>query len=388
MASGDYAMKRFLNKCAFFAFLAVSPALVFSAQPSEIYVDPSIAADSGTGTIGDPYGDLEYAIEQTTHDTTNGTRVNIKAGATETLAASLEAALADTVTTVAWTCGESDPCVFQGYTATAGDGGIGVISGGGSVSIYVDAANGDYVSFINLNMNTVGANPILVLDNFSGVLFSELHSSTGTGNDAIVCGAGCTIVGNYIHDIQGVGIDTATSNNALIAFNYFENEGVNDFSIGIRLQENGGNVVLRNIFDLDGASDGIRAGQGNHIIGNSIYSNAGTGQGIQIDAGQGGGTIINNLVEGFSGTGGVCIDLDASAAFLHLYGGNAAYNCENEYTTIGDYTVHDMGDNETLSASPFTSASTDDFNPVDTGNVKQGATTGAKPDDADAWFGN
>ena len=43
---------------------------------SEVYVDPSIAADSGTGTIGDPFGDLEYAIEQSTFDTTNGTRVN------------------------------------------------------------------------------------------------------------------------------------------------------------------------------------------------------------------------------------------------------------------------------------------------------------------------
>ena len=47
---------------------------------TEIYVDPSIAADSGTGTIGDPFGDLEYAIEQTTFDTTNGTRLNVKAG--------------------------------------------------------------------------------------------------------------------------------------------------------------------------------------------------------------------------------------------------------------------------------------------------------------------
>ena len=47
---------------------------------TEVYVDPSIAADSGAGTVGDPYGDLEYAIEQTTFDTTNGTRVNIKIG--------------------------------------------------------------------------------------------------------------------------------------------------------------------------------------------------------------------------------------------------------------------------------------------------------------------
>ena len=44
--------------------------------PTELYVDPSIAADSGAGTIGDPYGDLEYCIEQETFDLTNGTRIN------------------------------------------------------------------------------------------------------------------------------------------------------------------------------------------------------------------------------------------------------------------------------------------------------------------------
>ena len=47
---------------------------------TEIYVDPAINADSGTGTIGDPFGDLEYAIKQTTFDTTNGTRVKISIG--------------------------------------------------------------------------------------------------------------------------------------------------------------------------------------------------------------------------------------------------------------------------------------------------------------------
>ncbi len=50
---------------------------------TEIYVDPAIAADSGAGTEGSPYGDLEYAIEQETFDLTNGTRVNIKAGTDE-----------------------------------------------------------------------------------------------------------------------------------------------------------------------------------------------------------------------------------------------------------------------------------------------------------------
>jgi len=31
---------------------------------TEIYVDPAIAANSGTGTSGDPYGDLQYALNR------------------------------------------------------------------------------------------------------------------------------------------------------------------------------------------------------------------------------------------------------------------------------------------------------------------------------------
>lgn len=57
---------------------------------TEVYVDPSIAGDSGAGTVGDPYGDLEYALEQVTRDATNGDRFNIKAGTDEILEFALD----------------------------------------------------------------------------------------------------------------------------------------------------------------------------------------------------------------------------------------------------------------------------------------------------------
>ena len=120
---------------------------------SEIYVDPSIAADSGTGTIGDPFCDLEYAIEQTTFYTTNGTRVNVKAGTDEVLAAVINTAMADTGTTVAWVPAIAAQMIVQGYTAAAGDGGIGGISGGGSIGIMT---TDQFVSFIDMHLHNCG----------------------------------------------------------------------------------------------------------------------------------------------------------------------------------------------------------------------------------------
>lgn len=84
---------------------------------TEIYVDPSIAGDSGAGTIGDPYGDLEYAIEQITFDTSNGNRINIKAGTDEVLAVELGAAISGASISPS----ETAPLIFQGYTTTAGE---------------------------------------------------------------------------------------------------------------------------------------------------------------------------------------------------------------------------------------------------------------------------
>ena len=122
---------------------------------TELYVDPSIAADSGAGTIGDPYGDLEYCLEQEDYDLTNGIRVNIKAGTDEVVAAELSVAMASTAApgkSVAWVPTQAAPCVFQGYTTAAGDGGKGGISGGGSVSIYSDTAL-DFVHFVDLQQH-------------------------------------------------------------------------------------------------------------------------------------------------------------------------------------------------------------------------------------------
>ena len=339
------------------------------AQPTEIYVDPSIAGDSGAGTSADPYGDLEWAIEQTTFDTANGTRVNIKAGTDEALAVEISAAMADTVTTVAWLPSEAGPCVFQGYTAVAGDGGIGGISGGGSVSVYSDTAF-DHVSFIDLHCHNTGSATVIEMDKDCNVIRCEVDNTTGAGIHADLRSS---VMSNHVHNCGAIGISL---DQGMIAFNYLEN-GANDFTTAIKAGAVGTLLIYRNIVSVDGTSDGIAVAERNFVMNNSVWSNGGTGQGIlAATTGQNIRAVMNNLVEGFSGVGGVGFDFSAGNTRVVIYGGNAAYNNTTDYNSPSDYFIDRLGTsdtNEVLGASPFTAASTGDFSPVDTGSVKEGS---------------
>lgn len=331
---------------------------------TEIYVDPSIAGDSGDGSIGDPYGDLEYAIEQETFDTTNGTRVNIKAGTDEVLAANLSTALADTGTSVAWVPTEAAPLIFQGYTATAGDGGICGIDGDGSVPIFSNA-NTDYVFFVNCHLHNTGSNAILLLDNFCGVLGCEIDNTTTT---AMTFGNHTAVVGCYIHNVGGKGIEASAG--TLVFANYFA-DGSNEFTLGVEVETTG--VVLRNRFKLADEAGAIKLGPHCYAIHNSIFSDGSDAKGIAVDGNDLCGGIINNLVEGFSGSGGIGIDYSIAGSHLIFSGGNSVYNCDTDIAAMAGHLFYGLGGDESLSASPFAAASSDNFSPVDTGNVKEGS---------------
>ena len=337
---------------------------------SEIYVDPSIAADSGTGTIGDPFGDLEYAIEQTTFDTTNGTRVNIKAGTAEVLAANLATAMADTVTTVAWAPTSAAPCVFQGYTAVAGDGGIGEISGGGSVPIIENATQSD-VHLKDLKLGNVGANHVIRLDNFCSLVRCEIHTNTGSGLNAVLMDNYNEIMECYFHDCEDPAGNVINTNTiCVIAYNYFIN---NDVTSGTIVDADGSRVENNIIVITEADNSGIVALNNGSIRNNSIYNStgAGTGAGIKTNDTTHQGVIEGNLVEGFAGAGGVGIEYTNDVVFHSR--GNSVYNCTTAYSTGSGAELLIDEDNETLTASPFTDAANGDFDPVDTGNVREGS---------------
>jgi hypothetical protein len=333
---------------------------------SEIYVDPSIAADSGTGTIGDPFGDLEYAIEQATFDTTNGTRVNIKAGTDEVVAVNnaVSVAMADTSVSAAWSMSATAQVVFQGYTSAAGDGGIGGISGGGTNAVFF---NHNYTHLKDLHVHNCGSQIPIRLATSCSVINCEVDDSTSRG---IYVTAGGVVSGNYVHDIGGSAID---ANGCLIEFNLITNNGTKTCTNAISIVSNCS--VLRNIISVDGVSNGItQTGALGLIEHNSIYSNGGTGDGVQwVDTNALTISISNNLIEGFSGTGGSGIAFTGAGLAVAKYGANSIFNCETVAgvpVVLSNELYGGIPGNETLSASPFVNASILDFSPVDTGAVK------------------
>jgi hypothetical protein len=339
---------------------------------TEVYVDPSIAADSGTGTIGDPYGDLEYAIEQTTYDTSNGTRINVKAGTAEVLAADLDTAFADIVTTAAWNPTDRRyPAIIQGYTAAAGDGGIAQIDTNGNG--FYNNGTRDIMHFVDLDIyGGCGANKLINCDQYCIIRNCELQGPC-TASQFIDIGGYSLIDHCYIHnnnvttDVVFVSTTGAAIRNSTIVVGSGEDPTrIVNLSSGTSCHNN---IIIVN--DAN-SIDGIRLTNGGKCWSNSIYSSvAGTGWGIVSDTTSSPQLCANNLVEGFSGTGGRGISIASSNVETF---GNAVYNCTTAYTFTNDAAPGSYwGDNETLTASPFTDAASNDFSPVDTGNVKEGA---------------
>lgn len=335
---------------------------------SEIYVDPSIDADSGTGTIGDPFGDLEYAIEQTIFDTTNGTRVNIKAGTDEVVAVNnaVSTAMADTGTTVAWVPSVTAPAIFQGYTSVAGDGGIGGISGNGSHAIFF---NHNYTHIKDLHVHNCGSNIPIRLAIACSVINCEVDNTTDRG--IYIPSSG--YVGHcYVHDVGGSAIDVIKT---LVENCVITNTGTKTCSQAINAGINC--FIKNNIISVDSTSNGIKFTTENCLIeNNSIYSAGGSGSGINCtDTVALTYSVSNNLIEGFSASGGYGIEIVGAGLTFAKYGANSIYNCETidtspSVTPIG---LLSMTANETLLVSPFTDAANLDFSPVDTGAVKEGA---------------
>ncbi len=336
------------------------------AAYTQTYVDPSINAASGAGTVGDPYGDLQHALDTITK-ATNGDQINIKSGTAEILSAAISLTTYGTPTIIG-------PLIFKGYTTAADDGGQGAISGGGTVAI-INQTSTNYIYFVDLRLyNTGSVSPAISIDDACGIINCKID--TGTGAVAVNMGNIIIFYNNHVTDVNGH-FDVAGGN---ISRNFFEDGVTNQFSTKVIDVSSGTRketTIEHNIISISGSCIGIEVTDGCSIRNNSIYaSGAATGRGISCDATSGRHMYdcSNNLIEGFSGTGG--IGIRGGGEGNYVYQGNAVYDCATEYSG-SDLTDRDMwGDpatNETLSASPFTSASTGDFSRVDTGSVKEGS---------------
>lgn len=203
-----------------------------------------------------------------------------------------------------------------------------------------------------MRWTNTGSATVITLGNGCLCLNCEIDTSTGSGISATG-----NFINNYIHNISVTGIIAGGSSKVI--FNTFRNE-TNDFTQAISTTSA---VVAFNIIDIDGASHGILINADNQMtIFNSIYSNGGTGTGIRnASSGDQNGVIINNTIQGFSGSGGIGILVVAQNSDIVAY--NLAYNNATNYSITGDENSN-LGNNNTAGSSPFVNAGSDDFDPI------------------------
>lgn len=311
--------------------------------PTQVYVDPSLNANSGTGTIGDPYGDLQYALNTKTRDSTNGDQFNVKAGTAEVLAASLTLATYGTPTNLA-------PLILRGYTSAANDGGMGEIDCNG----YQMWASTSYANIYMawLKMHNFGNNHGVQLNNYANYSYAihcEVYKGASTPSSKSLL-RGIFAYDCYVHDAgtSGIGIYADVNN---IYGNYVYN-----CPVGIQLTLLAGAVMHNLVVDC---TDGIQLTQGFGIVAhNTIYhSGASTGSGIKLTTYQiTTHLVVNNVIVGYSGSGGR--GLNASYDQL-MHGYNMFYN--NATNESSNDLFIDLANDVTPGAIPFVNAAGGNF---------------------------
>ena len=318
------------------------------------FVDPSINANSGTGTIGDPFGDLQYALDTVTRDSTNGDQFNIKAGTAEVLTGTLDFSTYGTPANTA-------PLLFAGYTSAADDGGIGIIDGDG---LYKIATLPSYTHARDMELRNVGSNQMISGHvQRTSLLNCILHGCTGSTYGIY----GIRLYGCHLYDI---GSSYMVANTSAFGSGFFQGPtNTCSNSMGYLFDNLSfiGNVFVNTV---DTARGIFGHNQSNWMcFGNSLLMNG--GDAIHSSGGSANaGGIFDNLIEG-AATG-------IYSAGDQLVAGNAVFN-----SSTADYNggILQAG-NESLSASPFekTGAATwanakEYFAPESVVNIRTGAYT-------------
>lgn len=342
--------------------VAVMQAATVWAVPDEIYVDPAVTDGTGAGTSGSPYGNLQYALDQCNHGG-DGARFNVKSGTAEDIPTGGYSL--DTHFGTNGAPGPTEPIIIQGYTSTAGDGGIAEFNGTtNSAAFWVDTTTGgadiDNAAFIDLKITTAQATGYSVnIDNFVLFLRVELISNHG-----------------------GIDIDSGTIEQCKLT--YVDNKGISGNS-SVRISNSyfvqssgalvagagGGCVVVGNIFNVRGATDGnggVIDGFSTEscvVVGNTVIANlsgAGTSNanGIRVNAPA--CIIRNNYVEGFNSVNDEAIEVVSSSNFSVL-ANNAFYGNAANISDAGISTIT-IGSTSSLSASGVTNAASADFTPT------------------------
>ena len=342
------------------ALLIWIPAAVALAVPAEVYVDPSINANSGSGTSGSPYGDLQYALNNINHAAA-GCRINVKAGTAEVV--TTNALSLTTYVATNGVAGATEPLIIEGYTTTAGDGGIGEIQGTtNSLAVWggTDSQDVDYMTWKNMKLTGAQASGYAVtVDNQCVFINVELISNHGgididQGNidhckisyvdSGGVLGAfgAVALTNSYLVQTSGALVGAAQGCTPVIG-NIFNVRSATDANIGVLASSSGVASVFTN----------------NSILAN-LSSGASSANAIRVTTTS--AIVANNYCEGFNSSGDEAIDV-SSAGVSTILANNAFFNNTANITDAGLNTIT-IGSTSSLAASGVTSASGADFTPT------------------------
>ena len=302
---------------------------------------------SGNDTTGDGSKSTPYKTIQKVLDTetpTGDDQINILAAEAVTISTTL--AIAAT-----WgNPGATGFLRFRGYTTDENDGGIGVINCDATVPfINENTVDGVYLADLEIEGSTTAT--LVTLDDQCGLYNCYFH-----GGLSVVLGNQTWAQKCFFFDMTGEVTITSVLHCA------FKDGNTNRFTTSALRS---GSLVYNNVFSLQNDTDGIEVlGDGLLVIGNSIYSAAGTGTGIIGSAAREFGALLNNYIEGFSGSGGLAIN--DGGGDIRFYAGNHYFNCAGTNgVSLTGIIGFEIGTGLTLlGASGLTNPGSLDFTPV------------------------
>ncbi len=328
---------------------------------THMHVDPDIGGVGGDGSLGDPYGDLEFGISDFTFGSA-GNQINLIAGTDQVLQTS---ELGAQITAAGVTPTAGNPLIFRGMTAAVNDGGIGGIDGDASYSILNDNTM-DWLIFRDLHLHNVGARKLLNLDNYCTIQHCEIDGST---SDVLVRTDGYGFIEScYIHGFSGNGVYLNASSKMTLC------HVVGDAGCNYCTYCYSGTEAVFNIIETPANDNayGLYSINAGRIMRNVVRSRgAGSGSGVFQSQTTNGAVIRNNIIEGFSGVGGKAMQLKG---LIYANNGNYLYDNTTDIDATGiDANFYD--DNETgMLVSALVDPDNGNFSLVDTGNVLEGAT--------------
>lgn len=343
---------------------------------TEYYVDPNLTTDTGDGSSGTPWGRtntevVQFALDNITRGV-GGDRINIKVGAG---ARDIVPTGGYDITGTYGTPDANQPLYIQGYTTAAGDGGKGKIDVDAKI-MFAQATTIDHITLWDLDVTDLNGTPgtptnSVQLDRNISIVNCSFHGLTPT-SAVIKLSINSSFMFNHVYNCTGSGIDDGCR---WIYRNRFISGPTNEFGVAAIDDLSTDAVAMENIIHVTGSTHGIEMpNQASRAINNSIFSDGGTGHGINQGTTSTGAqlAVLNNVIEGFSDTSGVGINIEGSPTLL-MKDGNAVQDCAVKYADSN--TGVNYGTNEELSASPFTNVDTsnEDFSPVDTGSMKEGS---------------